>query len=92
MERERPKWTPVTRRVAGFRNRDNRLRSRFQKIGERRVWLIPLLGANDRPHSQRLKPALTSVSRSGPMGRGELYEYYKRQGLLDVFFALYPGG
>jgi len=26
------------------------------------------------------------------MGRGELYEYYKRIGMLEVYFALFPGG
>jgi hypothetical protein len=25
------------------------------------------------------------------MGRGELYDYYKRQGMLAVYFALFPG-
>jgi hypothetical protein len=34
-----------------------------------------------------------SASRSfGPMSKGELYAYYKRNGLLAVFFALFPGG
>jgi hypothetical protein len=28
----------------------------------------------------------------GPMTRGELYAYYKRNGMLAVFFALFPGG
>lgn len=33
------------------------------------------------------------ASRSiGPMTRGELYAYYKRNGMLAVFFALFPGG
>ena len=31
-----------------------------------------------------------SPERRGP--RGELYEYYKRIGMLDVYFALFPGG
>ena len=26
------------------------------------------------------------------MGRGELYEYYKRIGMLEVYFTLFPGG
>ena len=26
------------------------------------------------------------------MGRGELYEYYKRTGMLEVYFALFPAG
>jgi len=26
------------------------------------------------------------------MGRGELFEYYKRIGMLEVYFALFPGG
>jgi hypothetical protein len=25
------------------------------------------------------------------MGRGALYEYYKRMGMLEVYFALFPG-
>jgi hypothetical protein len=27
-----------------------------------------------------------------PMNRGELYQYYKRIGQLEVFFTLFPGG
>jgi hypothetical protein len=26
------------------------------------------------------------------MSKGELYEYYKRIGMLEVYFALFPGG
>jgi hypothetical protein len=29
--------------------------------------------------------------RSGPSSLGELYEYYKRMGMLEVFFSLFPG-
>ncbi len=28
----------------------------------------------------------------GHMSRGQLYEWYKRQGLLSVYFMLYPQG
>lgn len=31
-------------------------------------------------------------SRGGPMSRGELYEYYKRIGRLEMFFALFGDG
>ena len=30
--------------------------------------------------------------RRGRMAQGELYQYYKRQGLLAVYYALFPGG
>lgn len=38
-------------------------------------------------HARHIEPR-----RPGPMSRGELYEYYKRMGCLDVYFALFPGG
>lgn len=31
-------------------------------------------------------------TRSDRMNKGELYEYYKRLGMLEVYFSLYPGG
>jgi hypothetical protein len=40
-----------------------------------------------RNHARHVEP-----TRPGPMSRGELYEYYKRMGCLDVFYALFPGG
>jgi hypothetical protein len=27
---------------------------------------------------------------AGPMGRGELYEYFKRIGMLPVFYRMFP--
>jgi len=43
--------------------------------------------------------ALTALSQlphrariSERMGRRELFQYYKRIGMLDVYFALFPGG
>jgi len=30
-------------------------------------------------------------ARGGASSRGELYDYYKRMGMLEVFFALFPG-
>jgi len=36
-------------------------------------------------------PAPQRSTRAGPSSRGELYEYYKRAGKLDIFFALFPG-
>ena len=34
----------------------------------------------------------TRARSEGPMSRGQLYEWYKRQGLLAVYFMLYPQG
>jgi hypothetical protein len=33
-----------------------------------------------------------SRPHNSSMGRGELYEYFKRIGRLDMYFALYPAG
>jgi hypothetical protein len=41
------------------------------------------------PHLAHHQPKHPSAER---MGRGELYEYYKRQGLLEVYFRLFPNG
>ena len=30
--------------------------------------------------------------RAERMGHGELYQWYKRQGLLEVYFAMFPNG
>jgi hypothetical protein len=36
-------------------------------------------------------PSLPRSNRSGPSSRGELYEYYKRMGMLELYFSLFPG-
>ena len=48
---------------------------------------------------QKNLPALTALSQlphrariSERMGRGELHEHYKRIGMLEVYFALFPEG
>jgi hypothetical protein len=35
------------------------------------------------------RPAVRS-ERSGPMSRGELYQWHKAMGTLEVFFAMFP--
>ncbi len=48
------------------------------------------------PGAYRALTALTQLPRrplfSERMSRGELYEYYKRIGMLEVYFTLFPGG
>jgi hypothetical protein len=43
-------------------------------------------------HHQQHHPEPQRPGDRGAMNRGELYRYYERQGLLAVYFALYPGG
>ena len=43
-----------------------------------------------RPASQPTHPARENVGSTGASSRGELYEYFKRIGALEVFFALFP--
>jgi hypothetical protein len=50
----------------------------------------PALVKQARHEYQRPEPQRPGDHRA--MSRGELYRYYERQGLLAVFFALYPGG
>lgn len=38
-----------------------------------------------------IQPPRIGTRAPGRMGRGELFEYYKRLGMLDVYFALFPG-
>ena len=42
----------------------------------------------------RYAPSPEPVRTSGSerMGRGELYEHYKRQGMLDIYFRMFPNG
>ncbi len=54
-------------------------------------------GGSTGPGAYHALTALTQLPRRGApfserMGRGELYEHYKRIGMLDVYFALFPGG
>jgi hypothetical protein len=35
-------------------------------------------------------PQRIESAQSLAMSKGELYEYYRRLGMLEVFFALYP--
>ena len=48
------------------------------------------------PGAYRALAPLTQLPRrplfSERMSRGELYEYYKRMGMLEVYFTLFPGG
>ncbi len=48
--------------------------------------------ADHRRHENRPIPAHYPDAPSGPMSRGELYAYYKRMGMLQVYFTLFPGG
>jgi len=43
-------------------------------------------------HEYERHPEPSRPGGHGAMSRGELYRYYERQGLLAVFFALFPGG
>ena len=101
--RERPIWTPVIRRVSASRVRDDHMPSILPKLGKGRVRPMPSPDSSapspvfrrarsDHTDKWGLRSVPTFESRSRPMGQGELYEYYKRQGLLDVFFALFPNG
>ncbi len=54
-------------------------------------------GGNTGPGAYQTLTALSQLPRRGApfserMGRRELYEHYKRIGMLDVYFALFPGG
>lgn len=61
------------------------------------VVLPPAPQSTHRVIARRMAPAQIeparprgSSRRSGPSSLGELYEYYRRMGMLEVFFALFP--
>ncbi len=45
-----------------------------------------------RRQEPRISAAPMRTGRSSLMSRGELYEYYQRIGLREVYFGLFPGG
>jgi hypothetical protein len=45
-----------------------------------------------RPHNISQSTPRRPNFSSGPMSKAELYLYYERMGMLEVFFALFPGG
>ena len=53
-------------------------------------------GGSAGPGAYHALTALTQLPRrarfSERMSRGELYEYYKRMGMVEVYFTLFPGG
>jgi hypothetical protein len=70
----RPHWTPAKRSSAA---------------PAPPPWTPARYGPPERDRSRPFVP-LPEPARNGPMGTGELYEYYKRLGRLDLFFALFP--
>jgi hypothetical protein len=75
----------TTRKTAGTRRRT-------ESTGQGRA----VYGLLHRAINHPMLPAqpLRLVENRSPerMSRGELYEYYKRIGMLEVYFALFPGG
>lgn len=43
------------------------------------------------PPNEPRRP-MHNKAKSGPMSKGELYEYYRRAGMLSVFWGLFPDG
>jgi len=45
-----------------------------------------------RQEPERYKALQNLSAQPQRMSKGELYEYYKRMGMLDVYFTLFPSG
>lgn len=90
----RVNWTPPTGQHKGAhtkkmkwspddpRRKKNKVRNTYQQQQEQKH-------GHQAPHLGHYQPKHPSSER---MGRGELYEYYKRQGLLEVYFRMFPNG
>ena len=63
-------------------------------LGDRKPGVIPRATSPERSRITRsaLPPEPVRTSGNERMGRGELYEHYKRQGMLDVYFRMFPNG
>jgi hypothetical protein len=85
--REPPRQQPE--RTKGGKSGGNQARTGNTGSG-RAVYSLLIRAANHaKPANQPHRPGNRSPER---MGRGELYEYYKRIGMLEVYFALFPRG
>jgi hypothetical protein len=51
----------------------------------------PGLAAVTYARQQKDAPAAPARRRDEAMSAGELYEYYKRMGMLELYFSLFPG-
>jgi hypothetical protein len=57
-----------------------------------RVTPAPPPGLAAVKHAQQnAAPAAPQSRATGPSSAGDLYEYYKRMGMLEVYFSLFPG-
>jgi hypothetical protein len=65
----------------------------FKEVSGRAAHFRPRAASADHSREGQLpRQAHRPPSRSGPMSRGELYLYYERIGMLQVYFTLFPGG
>lgn len=84
-QRTRPTRTrPVS--SFGFRSRFRRAAAETAK---RRAWRPPPVPVFQDYEQEPMRPV--GFRRTGPMTIGELYEYHKNSGTLEVFFAMFPG-
>ena len=48
--------------------------------------------SRDAYHAAHLAHHQPQHPRADRMSQGELYQYYKRQGMLEVYFRMFPNG